>query len=440
MSNYEVKKRIALQTLGCKLNYAETSMFAEQFTGRGFDIVDAHGPADIYVLNTCSVTERAARECRQVIRRMHRQSPLATIVVVGCYAQLEPAQIASIEGVDLILGSREKFSVIDYLDDLKKTQVPCVQVGCIDDANDFGPAYSTTPASRTRAFLKIQDGCDYTCSYCTIPMARGESRSQDIPKTVLQADMLVRKGFREIVLTGVNVGDFGRKTDSSLLRLLECLETVEGLERIRISSIEPNLLDDDLLGYIRESSKICHHFHIPMQSGHDEILRSMRRRYNVDEFIKLIGSIRRQMPDAGIGVDVIVGFPGESDEYFAETHSLLAELPVSYLHVFSFSERPRTHAVSLPGKVSPWVCTQRRNSLRTLAVKKKQNFYSAHIGQCVKVLVEETTRDGMMEGFTDNYIRVGVPANNLYGNQILPIRLMSYDETRGLCRGKVEIM
>jgi len=415
-------------------------MLAEQFVGRGFDLVDSHRPADVYVLNSCSVTERANRECRQIIRRMHRQSPDATIVVVGCYAQLEPQYIASIEGVDLILGTKEKFSAVDFLGEVKKPSMPRIHVGCIDDANEFGPAYSTSRGDRTRAFLKIQDGCDYICSYCTIPMARGESRSQDIPTTVLQAEKLVQQGFREIVLTGVNVGDYGRPVQTSLLSLLEKLETVKGLERIRISSIEPNLFDDNLLQYIKQSSKICHHFHIPLQSGHDKILKAMRRRYLTDDFVRLIGSIHTLFPDAGIGVDVIVGFPGESDEHFEATHSLLAGLPVSYLHVFSYSERPNTGAAALMGKVSPAVCTRRSNSLRTLSMKKKQEFYTARIGQCVRVLVEETAHDGVMEGFTDNYIKVRIPANPLYGNHILPVRLLSYDHTKGICLGEVDVL
>lgn len=415
-------------------------MFADQFSGRGYDLVDFRDPADVYVLNTCSVTERASRECRQVIRRMHRQSPDATIVVVGCYAQLEPENIASIEGVDLILGAKEKFTVVDYLDDFKKPPVPDIHVGCIDDANDFGPAFSTLGAGRTRAFLKIQDGCDYTCSYCTIPLARGESRSQDIPATIVQAQKLVEQGFREIVLTGVNVGDYGRKSQSSLLLLLRHLETIQVLERIRISSIEPNLLDDDLLRFIKESSKVCHHFHIPLQSGDDEILKAMRRRYLTADYRELIASIRTQLPDAGIGVDVIVGFPGESDEHFEATHAFLTELQISYLHVFTYSERPNTGAVSLKGKVSPATSTQRRNALRALSLKKKGDFYTAFTGQRVDVLVEETVHEGMMEGFTGNYIRVRLPAQSHFGNTIVPVRLASYDHDSERCSGEPAVL
>ena len=433
-----MKKRVALQTLGCKLNYAETSMIAEQFAHRGYDLVDSHHPADVYVLNTCSVTERASRECRQIIRRLHRQSPDAAIVVVGCYAQLDPNRVAAIEGVNLVLGTKEKFSIVEYLDNDPGIPQPRIHVGCIDDADDFGPAYSTPRGDRTRAFLKIQDGCDYTCSYCTIPKARGESRSQDIPSTVSQARGLVNQGFREIVLTGVNVGDYGRKQGITLLHLLENLETVEGLERIRISSIEPNLLDDDLLNFIAGSAKICRHFHIPLQSGHDDILKAMRRRYRTADFVKLIDSIRRLFPEAGIGSDVIVGFPGETDDHFMSTSHLLSELPVSYLHVFSYSERPDTHSVSIGNTVAPGECTRRSAALRTLAMEKKRYFYSTTIGQTVRVLAEEMHGDGTIEGFTDNYIRVRFPAQQHHTNQLLRVHVNSYDHDRDVCLGTIE--
>jgi threonylcarbamoyladenosine tRNA methylthiotransferase MtaB len=413
-------------------------MIAGQFAGRGFDIVDSHQQADIYLLNTCSVTARASRECRQVIRRIHRQSPDATIVVVGCYAQLEPREIASIEGVDLILGTREKFSAIDYLDTFIRANQPRIDVGCIDDMNDFGPAYTASQGDRTRAFLKIQDGCDYTCSYCTIPKARGESRSQDIPATVSQAAELVSRGFREIVLTGVNVGDYGRKQGVSLIQLLEKLEQVDGLERIRISSIEPNLLNDDLLQFVEKSAKVCRHFHIPLQSGHDDILRAMRRRYRTADYNKLIETIHSRIPEAGIGADVIVGFPGETDEHFASTYAMLSRIPITYLHVFSYSERPGTYAASMGDAIQPRECTRRSAALRNLSARKKKEFYSTVVGKTVHVLVEDMIQSGMMEGLTDNYVRVRIPAHPSRGNSVVPVHVKSYDDSAGMCIGDID--
>ncbi len=429
-------KKVALHTLGCKLNYAETSILGEQFEKHGFQLVEDHEQADLYLLNTCSVTERASRECRQIIRRFHRQSPSSVVLVVGCYAQLDPEKIASIEGVDFVLGTKEKFSIFNIIQEFKKIAISQIHVGPISELNDFGPAYSSAEGGRTRAFLKIQDGCDYSCSFCTIPLARGQSRSQSIDQCIDQANQLVRRGFKEIVLTGVNVGDYGMKNNSSLFKLLEELEGVEGLERIRVSSIEPNLLNDEIIQFVKQSKKTCKHFHIPLQNGNDDILNQMRRRYGSREYRELIEKIKIQIPDAGIGVDVIVGFPGETKEHFSETHSFLADLPVSYLHVFSYSERPNTPAIDMKNHIEPKERTRRSEVLRALSVLKKRNFYSQYVGKSLPVLWEETVQpNGSMEGFTDNYIRVRTKAVPSFFNTIAPAYIEKVDDT--MCEAKI---
>lgn len=422
-----MKKRAAFYTLGCKLNYAETASLERQFKDEGFEITPFDGSMDVCVINTCSVTERADREARQIVRRALRTSPAAFVVVLGCYAQLNPEMIASIEGVDLVLGASEKFNVIKYADGFTKFDAPKIYVSPISEANDFGVAYSGSADDRTRAFLKVQDGCDFTCSYCTIPLARGKSRSQLLDATVAQAVSLVAQGYKEIVLTGVNVGDYGKKDDSSLLELLRALEAIDGLNRIRISSIEPNLLNEELLGHWLASEKVCKHFHIPLQSGSDKILRLMRRRYTSGDYERLILNIRSRAPHAGIGVDVIVGFPGETNEVFEETYNFLHALPISYLHVFTYSERPNTPSLELPERIEPRYRAGYSQRLRMLGQMKKSAFYDAHVGTEQTMLCESAVQDNMIAGYTDNYIRVQVPYHPQLENAIARVRLTAHD-------------
>ena len=386
-------KKVSFHTLGCKLNYAETASLEKQFVDQGFSIVPFSEQSDVCVINTCSVTERADRECRQLVRRAGRTSPEAFIVVLGCYAQLQPEEIASIDGVDLVLGASEKFHLFNYSGAFQKFNSPRVFVSPISNASDFGPAYSGGVDERTRAFLKVQDGCDFNCSFCTIPLARGKSRSQSIEDCVLQAAHLVDQGYREIVLTGVNVGDYGNHDATSLMELLKQLETIDGLERIRISSIEPNLLTEELLNFWVLSKKICNHFHIPLQSGSDEILKKMRRRYTAADYRKLVNAILKEAPDAGIGADVIVGFPGETDGLFKKSYDFLQELPVSYLHVFTYSERPHTPSLELEGRVEPRIRFRRSEMLRILGRQKKQSFYLSQLQTIQRVLLESSSRE-----------------------------------------------
>lgn len=415
--------RVALHTLGCKLNFAETSTLGGQFLDRGFEVVPFSELADVYVLNTCSVTERADRECRQLVRRALRRSPEALVVVTGCYAQLAPEELASIQGVDYILGTKEKASLFDYVGAMTKQATPQLFVSDVGDAVDFGAAMSGPATDRTRAFLKIQDGCDYQCTFCTIPLARGASRSQSVDLCVMQAKTLVQQGFKEIVLTGVNVGDYGRKIESDLQALLRALTTVKGLHRIRISSIEPNLLTQELRDFIEEHPAVCRHFHIPLQSGSDSVLRRMRRRYTTVTYRELIQRVREQFPDAGIGVDVITGFPGETDGEHEETYRLLVDLPVSYLHVFTYSERPNTPAATHRNPVPPAIRGRRNEQLRILGQRKRALFAQQHVGRTVTVLTESTVEDGLRFGFTDSFLRVGVPAAAVDGNQIVDVHV-----------------
>ncbi|MGE5313625.1 MAG: tRNA (N(6)-L-threonylcarbamoyladenosine(37)-C(2))-methylthiotransferase MtaB [Acidobacteriota bacterium] len=431
-------KKAAFYTLGCKLNYAETASLERKFADEGFEIVPFDRSMDVCVINTCTVTERADREARQIVRRALRTSPDAFVIVLGCYAQLDPEVIASIEGVDLVLGASEKFRVMEFAGTFEKFDAPRIHVSPIAEANDFGVAYSGSADDRTRAFLKVQDGCDFNCSYCTIPLARGKSRSQAIEDAVSQARALAEQGYKEVVLTGVNVGDYGTKSGSSLRALLKALETVEGIRRIRISSIEPNLLDDELLEYWASSQKICSHFHIPLQSGSDKILRLMRRRYTTRDYEALIRKIHARIPDAGIGVDVIVGFPGETREVFEETHAFLSALPVSYLHVFTYSERANTPSLALPDRIEPKVRAGYSRRLRMLGQEKKADFYRRHVGSHQEMLCETTVHDNMLSGYTDNYIRVHVPYHPSLENAIARVRLTHH--AADACTGVVEAL
>jgi len=428
-------RKVAFHTLGCKLNYAETMTIGRQFADRGYTTVAFDQPSDVYVLNTCSVTERADKECRQIIRRVLRQSPSAYIIVAGCYAQLQPEEIGSIEGVDLVVGVKEKFRIFDHAGDLTKHGVPQVFVSCIDEAVDFEPAFSAEEGGRTRAFLKVQDGCDFNCSFCTIPLARGESRSSSIATILYQAEHIASLGYKEIVLTGVNVGDYGRKSDANFFELLQALETVDGVERIRISSIEPNLLTPEIVNFILSSGKYCNHFHIPLQSGSDGILQKMRRRYRTRDYRSLLEHIKTRDPFAGIGADVITGFPGETEELFHETYLFLVDLPVSYLHVFTYSERAGTPAAEFSGNVEPRIRFERSEMLRILSRKKRNAFASSFLGATMPVLYENTVRDSRITGLTTNYLRVETPSESTLTNEVFPTLITAVDDE--ICIGRL---
>ncbi len=404
--------RVSFYTLGCKLNFAETSTLERQFQERDFNIVAFGEPADVTVINTCTVTSEADRKCRNIIRRGLRANPDAFVVVTGCYAQLRPGEIADIDGVDVVLGTNEKFRLFQLVSEFTKRERTQVSVSCIDETTEFGAAYSAN--NRTRAFLKVQDGCDYGCSFCTIPLARGRSRSQPPEAAADQAREIAERGFKEIVLTGVNIGLYGEEHDSSLLELIRRLDRVDGIERYRISSIEPNLLTDDIIDFVAGSDRFQPHFHIPLQSGDDYVLGKMRRRYRRRVYADRVARIIDRMPDAGIGVDVIVGFPAEDEPHFENSYRFINDLPVSYLHVFTYSERPRTTAVDDPDRMGgervPKPERSRRSKmLRILSRKKEEAFYRRHLGDRRRVLWEGSDRNGSMLGYTDNYVRVEAP-------------------------------
>lgn len=416
--------KVAFKTLGCKLNFSETSTIKRDFANRKYEITDFDKDADIYVINTCSVTNDANRECRKTVRKALRQNPDAFVAVVGCYAQLEPEEIAEIDGVDVVLGAKEKFDLLDLFDKkFEKQSETLIYHSDVNEAVDFHNAFSSN--DRTRAFLKVQDGCDYTCSYCTIPLARGASRSPKVATVVDNAAYLVNKGYKELVLTGVNVGDFGnnRKDDEDFLTLLKALDVIEGLERIRVSSIEPNLLRDDIIDFIAGSQSVMPHIHMPLQSGSDRMLKLMRRRYLTDLYARRVERIKETMPDACVGVDVITGHPGETDELFNETLSFIDSLDISYLHVFTFSERPNTHALNLQPVIDNQERKSRTHKLRRLSDKKRYEYNLQYQGKTRPVLFEEDVQDGYIFGWTDNYIRLGVPYQEGLTNRILPAKL-----------------
>jgi len=428
-----MQKTVSLHTLGCKLNYSETSGIAKQFIDRGITLKEFGEKTDIFVLNTCTVTNNADRECKQIIRSVIRNNPDTYVIVTGCYAQLQPAEIASIEGVDLILGTNEKFKLFDYIDNFDTESLSCfgkknhtdVYVSPLDESGFIGEAFSSDVDSRTRAFLKIQDGCDYNCSFCTIPLARGKSRSLGIGRIIDNARKIIDSGYKEIILTGVNTGDYGYSDGNENYKLIDVLYRLEKLDikRIRISSIEPNLLTDDILEFIKSSSKFCNHFHIPLQSGDMEILKKMRRRYNLEFFGNLIQKINEKIDDAGIGIDVIVGFPGESEKHFENTFNFINSLKISYLHVFNYSQRRNTLASEMDGKVDIKERKLRSEVLRNLSNKKKYDFYLKHIGITQEVLFESKKND-FIEGWTTNYIRVKTKYEKDFENNILPIKLI----------------
>jgi len=414
----ETAKTIALHTLGCKLNFSETSTLGRLMEQEGFVKKEFEDQADIYVINTCSVTENADKECRQLVRRIQRKNEKAVVVVTGCYAQLKPEEIAKIPGVDLVLGAAEKFNLPKHLKDFTKGDDTKICSCDIEDVHQFHGSYSLT--DRTRTFLKVQDGCDYNCSFCTIPMARGKSRSNQIEQVLNDATNLASRGVKEIVLTGVNLGDFGiidGKRITDFHSLCKALDEVEGIQRFRISSIEPNLLTDDLIEWVSVSKKFMPHFHIPLQSGSNNILGKMRRRYKRELYADKVAQIKSLMPDCAIGVDVIVGFPSEDDAAFQETFDFLHGLDVSYLHVFTYSERDHTKALEIKEVVSVQVRNQRNKILRNLSFQKMQYFTASQHGKKRTVLFEQENKNGMMEGYTDNYIRISTPFRAEWVNQ-----------------------
>jgi threonylcarbamoyladenosine tRNA methylthiotransferase MtaB len=416
-----IKKKVAFHTLGCKLNYAETSTISRSFPEEKFERVPANSKADIYIINTCSVTDAADKKCRQAIKKFINLSPGAFIAVIGCYAQLKPQEISSIPGVDLVLGTNEKFDIVDYITGLNKKQKTEIHSCDLNSTDSFNPSFSL--GGRTRSFLKVQDGCDYGCSYCTIPLARGQSRNAEISAIMREAEHIAGKGVKEIVITGVNIGDFGKSTGDSFTGLLKELVKVPGIERFRISSIEPNLLTDELIELTVKNEKILPHFHIPLQSGCNKILGLMRRRYTRDIFASRIKMVMEKLTLAGIGADVIVGFPGESVSDFEDTYSFLEDIPLSYLHVFTFSERPDTVAEKLPGKVLYKDKEKRSKSLIELSQKKNLIFNKLNTGQVTNVLFESTRNEGLITGFTSNYIRVEHPWESRLAGQIKKVRL-----------------
>ena len=418
-----MKRRVSFHTLGCKLNFSESSTLARQFEEGGFERVGANEEADICVINSCSVTEHADKKCRNIIRKLHRRNPSAIIAVTGCYAQLKPYEIAKIDGVDIVLGNNDKGDLYKRVVELSTRGNAQVYSCDCEQITRFFAAFSS--GDRTRSFLKVQDGCDYKCAYCTIHYARGSSRNMPIAELVAEAEKVAATGLKEIVITGVNTGDFGRTTGERFIDLLRALNEVEGIERYRISSIEPNLITDEIIEFCAVSPKFQHHFHIPLQSGSDRILGLMRRRYTSAKFADRIEKIRSLMPDAFIGIDVITGFPGETEENFQETYDLLARLKPSFLHIFPFSERPGTPAVDMPDKVPSYISTQRVARLEELCDALHYDFCAQGVGKEMDVLFESTMRGGMMYGYTGNYIRVKAPYRKELINRISRVKLAS---------------
>lgn len=432
-----MKKKVAFYTLGCKLNFSETSTIARSFVDEGFDRVDFAEAADMYVINTCSVTENADKRFKSIVKQAQKKNPDAFVAAVGCYAQLKPEELAAVDGVDLVLGATEKFKITDYINDLSKNDFGEVHSCEIEDADFYVGSYAI--GDRTRAFLKVQDGCDYKCTYCTIPLARGISRSDTLENVLKNAVEISAKNIKEIVLTGVNIGDYGKgefgnkKHQHTFLELVKALDTVDGIHRLRISSIEPNLLKNETIDFVSKSNSFVPHFHIPLQSGSDAILKLMRRRYLTNLYIDRVAKIREVMPHACIGVDVIVGFPGETEEHFLETYHFLNELDISYLHVFTYSERDNTVATEMENVVPKNVRAKRSKMLRGLSVKKRRAFYESQLGSTRTVLFESENKEGYITGFTENYVKVKAPWNPELVNTLHTIQLTEIDED-GLVR------
>lgn len=424
-----VSRTVAFHTLGCKLNFSETSSLSRMLETEGFEKKEFEDLADVYVINTCSVTDNADKECRQLVRRIQRKAPESLVVITGCYAQLKPKEISEIPGVDLVLGAAEKFNIAAHIRELAKGDSAKICSCDVEEVTGFHASWSVN--DRTRTFLKVQDGCDYNCSFCTIPMARGKSRSDLIPNVVANARELAASGVKEIVLTGVNLGDFGKGPDGAgtvqslsgreenFFELVKALEKVEGIDRYRISSIEPNLLSNEIIEFVANSDRFMPHFHIPLQSGSNEVLGAMRRRYKRELYAERVSLIKKLMPHCAIGVDVIVGFPGETDALFKETFDFLHALDISYLHVFTYSERDHTHALTLGPVIPMQIRNERNKTLRNLSYMKMQYFTQQHSGETRKVLFEDHNKNGMMEGYTDNYIRISTPYRADWANQII---------------------
>ncbi|RAJ16900.1 tRNA (N(6)-L-threonylcarbamoyladenosine(37)-C(2))-methylthiotransferase MtaB [Olleya aquimaris] len=431
------KKKVGFYTLGCKLNFSETSTIARSFKDEGFDRVDFNDAADIYVINTCSVTENADKRFKTIVKQAQKSNPEAFIVAVGCYAQLKPQELADVHGVDLVLGATEKFKITDYLNDLSKNDLGEIHSCEIEEADFYVGSYSI--GDRTRAFLKVQDGCDYKCTYCTIPLARGISRSDTLNNVLKNAKEISEQNIKEIVLTGVNIGDYGKgefgnkKHEHTFYELVQALDDVDGIERLRISSIEPNLLKNETIEFVATSDTFVPHFHIPLQSGSNTVLKAMRRRYMRELYVDRVKKIKQVMPHACIGVDVIVGFPGETEEHFLETYNFLNDLDISYLHVFTYSERANTIAANLDGVVPKNIRSKRSKMLRGLSAKKRRAFYESQIGTTRKVLFESENKEGYIHGFTGNYVKVKAPWNPELVNTLYEVELTKIDDD-GLVR------
>ncbi len=437
-------RTVAFHTLGCKLNFSETSSIRRQFEDAGYGVLKFDEGADMYVINTCSVTDFADRKCRYEVRRALKHNPDAKVIVIGCYAQLKPREIADIEGVDLVLGASEKFEILKYVDGLSGAEEKgMVVAGDVNQANTFIDSYSF--GDRTRSFLKVQDGCNYKCSFCTIPQARGASRSDTVENVIKNARAIAAKGIKEIVLTGVNLGDFGNGTEviegtkprkeALFADLIKELDNVEGIERYRISSIEPNLLTEEIIEFVAQSKRFVPHFHVPLQSGSDKILKLMRRRYKSELYRSRVKAIKKHIPHCCIGVDVIVGFPGESDDDFLDTYNFLKDLDISYLHVFTYSERANTPAAEMQNVVPVAIRRERNEMLRILSEKKKRAFYEQFLGQTKKVLLEKTKNDNFLTGFTSNYIKIRISSKALYVNNIAEVKLQTINE-----KGNVDVV
>lgn len=440
----ENRKKVAFYTLGCKLNFSETSTIVRNFQDEGFDRVDFEEVADMYVINTCSVTENADKQFKQVVRKAMKLNDKAFVAAIGCYAQLKPEELANVDGVDLVLGATEKFKITDYINDLSKNDFGEVHSCEIEEADFYVGSYSI--GDRTRAFLKVQDGCDYKCTYCTIPLARGISRSDALENVLKNAKDISNQNIKEIVLTGVNIGDYGKgefgnkKHEHTFLELVQELDKIEGIERLRISSIEPNLLKNETIEFVSKSRTFVPHFHIPLQSGSNEILKLMKRRYLREIYTERVNKIREVMPDACIGVDVIVGFPGETDEHFLETYHFLNEMDISYLHVFTYSERDNTEAAEMEGVVPANVRAKRSKMLRSLSVKKRRAFYESQLGTNRTVLFESDNKEGYIHGFTENYVRVKTPWNPELVNTLHEINLTKIDDDGSVRMEFLDIM
>ncbi len=432
-----MSKKAAFTTLGCKLNFSETSMISKKVANQGFEITGFKEKADLYVINTCTVTENADKKFKQYVKQALKHNPDAMVIAIGCYAQLKPEELADVEGVDMVLGIEEKFRLPQYIDKLTKKNKAEIHSCEVESSEAFFSAYSS--GDRTRSFLKIQDGCDYPCTYCTIPLARGKGRNGTVEQVVANAKEIASKGIKEIVITGVNIGTFTDKSNGKtrkFIDLIRALDQVEGIDRYRISSIEPNLLTDEIIEFVAQSERFVPHFHIPLQSGSNDLLKKMKRRYLRELYTQRVEKIRQLMPDASIGVDVIVGFPGETEERFLETYHYLNELDISYLHVFTYSERANTEAIKMEGSVPKNIRNKRSKMLRGLSAKKETAFYHSQIGKEKKVLFEKTEKENQMHGFTDNYIKVSYPYKENLVNTLQKVRLQAID-SKGLMKVKI---